>query len=136
MLIHLPYHFSLTDRDVDRRVAWLANTFRDSEEAEEALAADRQRFLQQRAILRLLPRDIRKHVNHNGDNGQIKGFEELFVYLERSSAAGELRARMIAYFKGCPVLRAHLSRSFILKRGLFSTTDFANFLDNGKDDLV
>jgi hypothetical protein len=69
-------------------------------------------FLQQHDILPLLPRDIRKHVHHNGDNGQIKGFEELFVHLERSSAACELRERIVAYFKGSPLLHGHLSRSF------------------------
>jgi hypothetical protein len=96
--------------------AWLAMTFNDSEEAEEALGADRPRFVQRQDIMVLIPRDIKKHIHHSGDNGQIKGFEELFVHLERSSAASELRGLIVAYFKTYPELRGHLSKYRFLQR--------------------
>jgi hypothetical protein len=60
-----------------------------------------------------MPQGIRKYIYYNGDNGQIRGFDELFVYLERSSAAAELRERIVAYFKSHLDLRGHLSRYFI-----------------------
>jgi hypothetical protein len=60
----------------------------------------------------LIPRHIKMHIIHPGDNGQIRGFEELFVYLEVISVASELRGLVEGYFAESPVLQPHLSVSF------------------------
>ena len=111
-------------------LGWLRTTFKHSEEAEEALLADRPRFLQQHGILCLLPQDIRKCIAYNGDNGQINGFEKLFVYLECSSAAGELRERIVAYFYSSPHLRGHLSTStHLVVASYFLNSSYQFFVD-------
>lgn len=95
----------------DRLVGWIARTFVEGEEAETDLSIDRPRFMQRQDIMELIPRNIKKHITHPGDIGQIHGFQELFVYLERSSASEELRRLIVDYFARSPTLRGHLSQS-------------------------
>src|ERR1700733_1786922 len=57
----------------------------------------------------LIPRNIKTHILHPGDTGQIRGFEELFVYLEITPVALELRQLVVTYFAESPALRSHLS---------------------------
>jgi hypothetical protein len=99
-----------SDLHSDRSVGWIAKTFVEGEDAETELSIDRPRFVQRQDIMKLIPRSIKKHITHPGDNGQIHGFEELFVYLERSSASEELRRLIIDYFARSPTLRGHLSQ--------------------------
>ena len=74
------------------------------------LSTDRPRFILRKDMMTLIPSNIKKRIIHPGDNGQIQGFQELFVHLERSSAADELRALIVEYFMRSPQLRAHLSQ--------------------------
>ena len=83
----------------------------DGVDAEADLSQDRANFLQRHDIMALVPRYIKRFITHPGDNGQIRGFEELFVYLETTSAASELRRLVEAYFAKSPALRLHLSMS-------------------------
>ena len=83
----------------------------NGEDAEMDLSVDRARFLQRRDIIVLIPKHIKKHMIHPGDNGQIQGFQELFIHLEKSSAAMDLRRLVVAYFAESPELRSHLSKS-------------------------
>jgi hypothetical protein len=88
-------------------------TFKNSYDAEITLCNDLQRFLQQPDILDLIPPEIKKHLDHWGDCGQIEGFGKLFNYLERNQAAVELRKSIKDYFRIHRDLRGHLS-TFVL----------------------
>ena len=85
----------------------------DGEGAEMDLRTDRPKFLQRPDILALIPKRIKRHITHPGDVGQIYGFQELFLYLEQSSAAIDLRLLVTAYFASSPYLRRHLSMSYV-----------------------
>ena len=95
------------------RLGWIAATFLDGEDAEMDLSMDRPKFLQRRDIMALIPKHIKRHITHSGDNGQIHGFQELFLYLEKSAAAMDLRQLVAAYFASSPELRSHLSMSSV-----------------------
>jgi hypothetical protein len=90
----------------------------DGEDAETDLSMDRAKFLQRHDIMALIPKHIKRHIIHPGDRGQIHGFQELFVYLENSSVALELRQLVAAYFAESPELRPHLS--MIILRDIFA----------------
>ena len=62
--------------------------------------------------MELMPRDVKMHLYHKGDNGQIKGFDELFTYLGRSEASAELRKRLSEFFRTTPSLKGYLSGSY------------------------
>ena len=59
-------------------------------------------------VSKLLPRNVRVHLNNGTGDGQIKGFNELFVYLARSAAADELRKKVLEFFSATSDLRGHL----------------------------
>ena len=94
-----------------KQLSWTTTTFVDGVDAEADLSQDRAKFLKRRDIMVLIPRHIKRFIIHPGDNGQIRGFEELFVYLEITSAASELRRLVEAYFAESPALQLHLSMS-------------------------
>ena len=110
----------LSDLHIIHSAGWISATFLDGEDAETDLSADRPRSMQRKDIMELIPKGIKKHIVHPGVEGQIWGFEELFVHLERSTAAGELRRLIIDYFTRSPSLRGHLSQLFPLSRPLKS----------------
>jgi hypothetical protein len=83
----------------------------DSEDAEGALCSDRPNFIKSREILKLIPGKIRKRITHLGDNAQIEGFQELFIYLNQNPGPKILRRLVVAYFHDTLHLRAHLSQS-------------------------
>ena len=100
----------LSNLHADRLASWIETTFIDGENAEIDLSDDRPAFIQRKDIMTLIPGRIRKHIVHQGDNGQIEGFQELFVHLERSPAAEDLRRLIVDYFARSPALRGHLSQ--------------------------
>ena len=57
----------------------------------------------------LIPDEIKKQIVHAGDTAQIKGFQELFVYLNDKGSAKKLCRLVAFYFKDSPVLSGHLS---------------------------
>ena|ERR1700733_8566215 len=73
------------------RPSWTERTFVNSDEAEDALCRDRPGFIMRREILKLIPRKIKRHITHPGDNAQIKGFQELFIYLNKHPGSERLR---------------------------------------------
>lgn len=85
----------------------------DSDEAEDALCHDRPGFIMRREILKLIPGKIKKHITHPGDNAQIKGFQELFVYLNKHPGPERLRRAVAAFFDDTVHLRPHLSQSLL-----------------------
>ena len=93
---------------------WTSHTFINSEEAENDLRMDRAQFVQQRELMASLPADIRKHIVHLGDNAQVKGFEDLFIFLDRSPTADNLRQMVVHYFNKSPSLRGHLSKPHMI----------------------
>jgi len=93
-----------------RRPSWTERTFVASDEAEAALCSDRPEFIKRKEILNLVPERIKKRIIHTGDNAQIKGFEELFIYLNENPGQKKLRQLIISYFKSSPSLHELLSQ--------------------------
>ena len=90
--------------------SWIETIFGDREEAESALRADRPAFIIRRDIMKFVPEYIRACIISPGDIAQIKGFQELFIYLNQDASA-TLRQLVVAYFRNTPSLRGHLSQS-------------------------
>ena len=61
--------------------SWLADTFVDSDDAEDALCADRSSFLRS-VQMELIPRHIWSHLIHSEITAQIKGFREFIRLFE------------------------------------------------------
>ena|ERR1700733_3481156 len=95
------------------RPSWTERTFVNSDEAEDALCHDRPGFIMRREILKLIPRKIKRHITHPGDNAQIKGFQELLVYLNKHPGPQRLRRGVAAFFDDTVHLRPHLSQSLL-----------------------
>ena len=93
-----------------RRPSWTERTFVDSDDAETVLCSDRSAFIVRREILKSIPRKIKKRITHPGDNAHIDGFQELFVYLNKSPGPKILRRLVISYFTDSSSLRGHLSQ--------------------------
>ena len=89
--------------------SWIETTFVDYDEAEDALCGDRSSFVVRNDIMELIPRNIGKRITHPGENAQIAGFHDLFIFLNDQSSPQELRQLVIAYFRGSPYLCGHLS---------------------------
>jgi hypothetical protein len=92
------------------RPSWTETTFVESDAAEEALCDDRSSFVVRHDIMEVIPGRIRRRITHSGDIAQIEGFRDLFVYLNDRSSPQKLRQLVIAYFRGSPYLRGHLSQ--------------------------
>ena len=90
-----------------RLLGWLADTFINSDDAEDALCGDRSAFLQS-VQMKLIPRHIERCIVHIGDNAQIEGFRKLFEYLNAKPEADDLRQLVVNYFNDHPPLQPHL----------------------------
>jgi len=90
------------------RPSWTERTFVKSDEAEHDLCTDRPRFLSRHDIIKVIPKNIMKLINHPEPTAQITGFQELFVHLNRQNTE-ELRLLVVEYFRESPVLRGNLS---------------------------
>jgi len=92
------------------RVTWTDGTFRKSGDAEASLCEDRAAFVLRNDIMALIPSRITKYMIHSGPEAQVRGFQELFLYLNKGRRPAPLRQLIHAYFNDCPSLRGHLSQ--------------------------
>ena len=98
-----------THRPTTRQgLGWIAETFVDGISAEIDLCADRAGFIKRNDVMDHIPDHIKRRIMHPSPESQIRGFEELFVYLNTSGAEA-LRSLVIAYFDDTVPLRSHLS---------------------------
>ena len=58
--------------------------------------------------IELIPRHIRRHIVHGGDNAHIEGFRQLFDHLNAELAADDLRQLVVNFFNDHPALQPHL----------------------------
>ena len=86
---------------------WLAETFVNGDDAESSLCADLSSFLQNDQ-LELIPLHIRNRIIHAGVLAQIKGFRELFEYLNTEPLTNDLRQLVMNHFNERPYLQEHL----------------------------
>jgi len=99
---------SYDDAADSKMTGWAAQTFHDVEEAQIALANEREAFLERKDIMILLPQDIRRHLYFKGDNAQVKAFQDLFVHLGRSSTTDDLHKKVSGFFSATPALKSRL----------------------------
>ena len=92
---------------------WTSQIFKDSDNAEDALCADRAGLVKHDEIRALIPRRIWTHIIHSESSAQIKGVEDLFIHLNTDLNADGLRRLINDYFANSPPLSAHL-RKFVL----------------------
>ena len=90
--------------------SWIAETFVDVSSAEMDLCADRSEFIRRREIMDHIPSHIKKRIMNPSSESQIRGFEDLFLYLD-SLGADVLRQLVVSYFNDTVPLRGHLSQS-------------------------
>jgi hypothetical protein len=95
-------------RSAPRRSSWTETIFLDSFEAEAALCNERAAFIKRHDIMALIPETI-KALIISMESAHIRGFRELFVYLNNQRATKKLRRLVVAYFRESPVLSGHLS---------------------------
>ena len=88
--------------------SWIVETFVDGISAEIDLCADRAGFIKRNDLMAHIPDHIKRRIMHPSPESQIRGFEELFVYLNTVGAEA-LRSLVIAYFDDTLPLRSHLS---------------------------
>ena len=98
-----------------RSPGWLADTFTDSNAAEDALCGDRSGFLR-RVQMGLIPRPIWSRLVNFGPTAYIEGFQVLFDYLNTEPAADKLRQLVVNHFNDVgylqPLLHPPLSRLY------------------------
>jgi len=90
-----------------RSPGWLADTFTNSNDAEDALCRDRSGFLQ-RVEMGLIPRPIWSRFINFGPTAHIEGFQILFDYLNTAPAGDKLRQQVVNYFNDVRYLQPHL----------------------------
>jgi len=93
------------------RVTWTDEIFKMSDDAEASLCEDRSAFVLRNDIMVLIASRITKYMIHSGPEAQVRGFQELFLYLNKDSSPTRLRQVIHAYFNDSPSLRGHLSQS-------------------------
>jgi len=91
------------------RVTWTDEIFKKSDDAEASLCEDRSAFVLRNDIMVLIPSHITKYMIHSGPEAQVRGFQELFLYLNKDPSP-PLRQLIHAYFNDSPPLRGHLSQ--------------------------
>jgi len=98
-----------------RSLGWLADTFTDSNDAENALCRDRSDFLRS-GRMELIPRPIWSQLVNFGPTAHIEGFRNLFDYLNTEPGADDLRQLVVNYFNNVhylqPLLHPALSRLY------------------------
>jgi hypothetical protein len=93
------------------RVTWTNEIFKKSDDAEASLCEDRSAFLLRNDIMALIPSRVTKYMIHSGPEAQVRGFQELLLYLNKDASPTQLRQLIHAYFNDSPSLRGHLSQS-------------------------
>ena len=96
------------------RVTWTDEIFKKSDDAEASLCEDRSAFVLRTDIMVLIPGHITKYMIHSGPEAQVRGFQELFLHLNKEPSPAPLRQLIHAYFNDCPSLRGHLSQSSLI----------------------
>jgi len=96
------------------RVTWTHETFKKSDDAEASLCEDRAAFVLRNDIMALIPGHITKYMIHSNPEARVRGFQELFLYLNEDPSPAPLRQLIHAYFNDCPSLRGHLSQSSLI----------------------
>jgi len=95
---------------------WLADTFTNINDAENALCRDRSGFLRSGGPLELIPPRIWSQLVNFGPTAHIEGFQNLFDYLNTEPAADYLRQLVVNYFNDVhylqPLLHPPLSRLY------------------------
>ena len=109
-----PKNFLPRPRSSPYRVTWTDEIFKKSDDAEASLCEDRAAFVLRNDIMALIPSRITKYMIHSGSDAQIRGFQELFLYLNKDSSPAPLRQLIHAYFNDSPPLRGHLSQSSLV----------------------
>jgi len=77
--------------------------------------------------MEMIPKPTRRRIIHPRDEGQIKGFEDLFDLLELPASEG-LRRIIADYFAQKPELRKHLSQ--LLSTASFISTLISNTVES------
>ena len=96
------------------QVTWTNEIFKKSDEAEASLCEDRSVFVLRNDIMALIPRHITRYMIHSAPEAHIRGFQELFLYLNKDPSPTRLRQLIHAYFNDSPSLRGHLSQSSLV----------------------
>jgi len=96
------------------RVTWTDEIFKKSDDAEDSLCNDLSAFVLRNDIMKLIPRRITRYMTHSGPEAQIRGFQELFLYLNKDPSPMPLRHLIHTYFNDSPSLRGHLSPSSLV----------------------
>jgi len=109
-----PENLSRSRPSSPHRVTWTNKIFKKSDDAEDSLCKDRSAFVLRNDIMKLIPSRITKYMIHSGPEAQIRGFEELFLYLNKDRSSAPLRQLIHAYFNDSPSLRGHLSQSSLV----------------------
>ena len=91
------------------RVTWTDEMFKKRDDAEASLCEDRSAFVLRSDIMALIPGRITKFMIHSGPEAQIRGFQELFLHLNKDQSPAPLRELIHTYFNDSPSLRGHLS---------------------------
>jgi hypothetical protein len=103
-----PYHRAV----LHQGSSWIAETFVDNVSAEIDLCADRAGFIKRNDIMDHIPDHIKRRIMHPSPESQIRGFEDLFVYLN-TPGAEVLRRLVTTYFSDTLPLCSHLSQSSV-----------------------
>src|SRR5580692_4130775 len=93
------------------RVTWTDDIFEKSDDAETSLCEDRSVFVLRNDIMALIPRRITRYMIHSAPEAQVRGFQELFLYLNKDPSPTPLRQLIHTYYNDSPSLRGHLSQS-------------------------
>jgi len=93
-----------------RQPSWAERKFLDSEDAKAALCSDRPAFIIRHDILKHIPGKIKRCITYPGAVANIEGFQELFIYLNKTPGQKVLRQLVESYFASSPSLRGHLSQ--------------------------
>jgi hypothetical protein len=91
------------------RNTWAQEKFINADQAEAALCGDRPAFVSRNDIMRLIPKHIKKRILHSDALAQIRGFEDLFIFLNENRRTKSLRGLIETYFDNSPPLQGHLS---------------------------
>ena len=80
-----------------------------------ALSNDRPRFTRDQDIIDHIPRQIYRFILCPDPIAYLRGFEDLFIYLNLEPAPYHLRRLVKAYFYNNIPLRGHLSQSAVYR---------------------
>jgi hypothetical protein len=105
-------------------------TFVDELQAEIALSMDRPMFIRDQDIMEHIPRQTYRYILCPDPIAYLRGFEDLFTYLNMEPAPYHLRRFIKAYFYNNIPLRGHLSQPSVYRvmcqQGVFTNIPLAS----------